>query len=238
VTAEGGDSPTDSAAVLGSVFLAAQEAGFLGPGPIERQVLHAEGFVTLAEAQPGNATARLLDLGSGGGLPGLVVAVLLPQAQVVLLEANRRRAEFLRRAVERCDIAARVRVVHQRAELCGRDPLYRGLFSGVVARSFGPPAVVAECAAPFLVPGGWLIVSEPPAEVEAEVEAAGRDREAGVEEGHRGSPRWPAERLAVLGLEPVEFVKEEFGYQILRQRQPCPEEFPRRNGVPSKKPLF
>ena len=234
MTAEGGDSPTDPAAGLGSVLLAAQEAGFLGPGPIERQILHAEGFVTLAEAQSGNATERLLDLGSGGGLPGLVVAARLPRAQVVLVEANRRRAEFLNRAVETCDMAARVSVVHQRAELCGRDPLYRGLFSGVVARSFGPPAVVAECAAPFLGPGGWLIVSEPPAEVAAD----GTDRRAGDEEGHRSTPRWPADRLAILGLEPVEFVKGEFGYQILRQRQPCPEEFPRRNGVPSKRPLF
>ena len=235
MTADGGDSPTDPAAVLRSVLVAAQEAGFLGPGPIERHILHAEGFVSLAEVQPGGARARLLDLGSGGGLPGLVVATRLPWAQVVLLEANRRRAEFLSRAVATLGIAARVSVVHQRAELCGRDPLYRGLFSGVVARSFGPPAVVAECAAPFLAPAGWLIVSEPPAEVAAD---GNGHRATGLEEVHRGTPRWPADRLAVLGLEPIEFVKGEFGYQILRQRQPCPEEFPRRNGVPSKRPLF
>ncbi len=225
---------SDTPAVLRDVLVAAREAGFLGPGAVERHILHAQGFVDLVEAQLSTDTVRLLDLGSGAGLPGLVVACNLPTAQVVLLEANQRRAEFLRRAVVTCGFEGRVTVVHQRAELCGRDPLYRGLFSGVVARSFGSPAVVAECGAPFLVPGGWLIVSEPPDE-----QGGGRsDREATEGEGSGGRVRWPADRLAALGLEPVGFVRGEFGYEILRQRRPCPLEFPRRNGVPSKRPLF
>jgi 16S rRNA (guanine527-N7)-methyltransferase len=233
VTVAGG-SDTNPAAALRNILHASREAGFLGPGPIERHILHAEGFVTLAKALPDTETARLLDLGSGGGLPGLVVAANLPAAKVVLLEANQRRAQFLERAVVKCGFEERVTVVHQRAELCGRDPAFRGLFSGVVVRSFGPPAVVAECAAPFLATGGWLIVSEPPA-VRA---GSGSDSEVAGGEGHGGTVRWPADQLAVVGLEPVEFVKDEFGYEVLRQRRPCPEEFPRRNGIPSKRPLF
>jgi 16S rRNA (guanine527-N7)-methyltransferase len=50
--------------------------------------------------------------------------------------------------------------------------------------------------------------------------------------------RWPAEQLSEFGLVAEEFVKDGFGYQILRQRSACPDRFPRRNGVPSKKPLF
>jgi 16S rRNA (guanine527-N7)-methyltransferase len=215
---------------LRKVLLAAREAGFLGPGPIDRHLLHAEGFVDLARAQvPAVAHPRILDLGSGGGLPGLVVAEQWPAARLVLLEANQRRAQFLERAVTTCGLGDRVEVVQERAEIAGRDAAYRETFDGVVVRSFGPPAVVAECAAPLLLVGGWLIVSEPPIE--------GGDEQPS-EEPLDDSGRWPADRLSQFGLEPVAFVRNQFGYQVLRQQQACPERFPRRNGMPSKKPLF
>jgi 16S rRNA (guanine527-N7)-methyltransferase len=221
--------PTDhghlSPATLEEILLEARNAGFLGPGPIAPHLRHAEGFVRLARTQtPPSPTPdpRILDLGSGGGLPGLVLAAEWPEAEVVLLDANERRTEFLERAVVRCGFSERVSVVHQRAELSGRDPRYRGAFDGVAVRSFGSPAVVAECAAPFLRPGGWLIVSEPP----------------GISGADGSSVRWPAGALAQFGLEPGESVRADFGYQVLRQREPCPDRFPRRNGVPAKNPLF
>jgi 16S rRNA (guanine527-N7)-methyltransferase len=170
----------------------------------------------------------MLDLGSGGGLPGLVVACAWPEARLTLLDANGRRTAFLRRAVERLGVSDQVSVVQQRAEVAGRATDLRSRFDAVLARSFGRPAVVAECAAPFLREGGWLVVSEPPTSVdssEAEVSPV-PDR------------RWPPESLKQLGLEPVEAVHAEFGYQALCQRDPCPDRYPRRDGVPARKPLF
>ena len=151
------------------------------------------------------------------------MAVLWPESTLVLLDAGARRADFLRRAVERCDLEARVSVVHERAEVAGRDAQLRGQFDGVVVRSFGPPGVVAECAAPFLRVEGCVIVSEPPGD---------------SDEPQDGTGRWPAEGLAQAGLVPVEFVRESYGYQVLRQAEPCPDRLPRRNGVPAKHPLF
>jgi 16S rRNA (guanine527-N7)-methyltransferase len=151
-----------------------------------------------------------------------------PAASLVLLDANQRRTDFLTRAVTRLGLSARVSVVNDRAESFGRDPEYRGTFDGVVVRSFGPPAVVAECAAPLLRVGGWVIVSEPP----------GGPESGGADSGTQGPSRWPAGPLGQLGLEPLAFVQEEFGYQVLRQSQACPDRFPRRNGVPTKHPLF
>jgi 16S rRNA (guanine527-N7)-methyltransferase len=226
--------------VLQEVLVAARQAGFLGPGPVERHLRHARGFDALARKESDGKNPRLLDLGSGGGLPGLVVAGTWPEATMVLLEANERRAQFLERAVVACNLQQRVSVVHQRAEICGRDPAYRATFDGVVVRSFGLPAVVAECAAPFLAVGGWLIVSEPP----REDDTLTLDADFGVDRSDLRGPaaeetgRWPADELAPLGLKPMESVRAEFGYQILRQVLLCPERFPRRNGVPSKKPLF
>jgi 16S rRNA (guanine527-N7)-methyltransferase len=219
---EGGHSPTSLFAVLEE----AREAGFLGPGPVAPQLRHAEGFVVVARhlAAEGPEHPRVIDLGSGGGLPGLVMATRWPEAAVELLEASARRAAFLRRAVSLLDLEGRVVVLEERAEVCGRQAGHRGGFDGAVARSFGRPAVVAECAAPLLKPGGWLVVSEPPPP-----EGGGPQTQAA---------RWPAEPLHQLGLVPAGLMHEGFEYQTLRQIGPCPERFPRRNGVPAKKPLF
>jgi 16S rRNA (guanine527-N7)-methyltransferase len=220
---EGGHSPT----ALYDVLVEAREAGFLGPGSLEPQLRHAQGFVAVGRrlAGGGPASPRLLDLGSGGGLPGLVVAEHWPQAEVVLLDANSRRTAFLRRAVDRLALSSRVTVLQERAEVCGHQEGLRGAFDGVLARSFGRPAVVAECGAPFLRIDGWLVVSEPPPA------ASGTDERNEVS-------RWPAGPLRLLGLEAAELVHEGFDYRTLRQTNPCPDRFPRRNGVPAKRPLF
>lgn len=200
----------------------ARALGFLGPGPLDPQIRHAEGFVAIVRRLSGPGSTRLVDLGSGGGLPGLVVATEWPEPTVALLEANGRRAAFLRRAVARLGLEARVSVLEQRAEVCGRELGLRAAFDGVVARSFGRPAVLAECAAPLLRVGGWVLVSEPPRALDGD--------------GH--DARWPVEPLGQLGLEPAEVIQEGFEYRVLRQRDLCPDRFPRRNGVPAKKPLF
>jgi 16S rRNA (guanine527-N7)-methyltransferase len=215
---EGGHSPT----LLHELLADARALGFLGPGPLEPQIRHAQGFTAVARRLSEGGPVHLADLGSGGGLPGLVVAAEWPEATLVLIEANGRRAFFLRQAVERLDLEARVSVVEERAEVCGRDATLRAGFDGVLARSFGRPAVLAECAAPLLRTGAWLLVSEPPL-------PGGTDGQ---------DDRWPPEPLRQLGLHPAEVVHEGFEYRVLRQVEACPERFPRRNGVPAKRPLF
>jgi 16S rRNA (guanine527-N7)-methyltransferase len=103
--------------------------------------------------------------------------------------------------------------------------VFRGRYDLVVARGFGPPAVTAECAAPFLELGGRLVVSDPPDEPP--------DRGEGG-----GSRRWPTAPLAALGLAPERSFAQPYHYQALRQVAPCPDRYPRRTGVPRKRPLF
>jgi 16S rRNA (guanine527-N7)-methyltransferase len=181
--------------------------GFVGPGPVQRHLEHADEF--LAVLRPAN---RLLDLGSGGGVPGLVLAARLPDTEVVLLDAGQTRTDFLQRAVRRLGWQGRVTVVRARAEIAGRDPAWRGTLDAVVARSFAAPATTAECAAPFLRTGGQLVVSEPPDET---------------------ADRWPPEGLALLGL-----ARDELATRVVAsftQVTPCPNRFPRRRLAP---PLF
>ncbi len=215
---------------LSEVIGEARTLGFFGPGAIDVQLRHADGFVSITRSNVGAEEARVLDLGSGGGLPGLVVANDWPEAHLTLLDANGRRAAFLRQAVTLLGFSDRVSVVQARAETAGRAPDLRGQFDAVLARSFGRPAVTAECAAPFLRLGGKLVVSEPP-------KPSGESPDD-LEESTGPSTRWPAEPLAKLGLEPTETVHAEFAYQVLCQKVPCPDRYPRRDGVPARKPLF
>jgi 16S rRNA (guanine527-N7)-methyltransferase len=163
-----------------------------------------------------------LDLGSGGGIPGLVLAHRWPHREAVLLDSNERRGEFLAGVVKDQGWGDRVRVVTARAEEAGRVAGLRGAFTLVVARSFGSPPVTAECAAPFLRTQGILIVSEPP------VESSAGELDA----------RWPGDGLAKVGLERLAVRRDVFGYRILRQARECPERFPRRVGIPAKRPLY
>lgn len=195
----------------------ARQVGDLGPGPVAEHVAHSLGFVALAAPllAPGSC---ILDLGSGGGIPGLVLAVAFPDHRLTLLEGGASRAARLETAVEELGLAARVAVCARRAEEAAHDQAMHGGFDLVTARGFGPPAATAECAAGFLSAGGRLITSEPPA---------------------AGASRWPAEGLAILGLELEALVDQPFHYAVLRRTAGALDErYPRRVGVPAKRPLF
>src|SRR5665647_1662241 len=147
---------------VGPILKRSALLGFLGGMAIDEQIDHALGFRRAVEAELNRPPTSALDLGSGGGIPGLVLTAVWPATQWVYLDASERRTDFLREEVERWGISERVKVVRGRAEEMGRDPTLRGAFDVVTARSFGSPAVTAECAAPFLRLGGLLVVSEPP----------------------------------------------------------------------------
>lgn len=137
----------------------ARALGYLGDGPVADQFDHAASLMAVA-GEIGGGT--VLDLGSGGGLPGLVAALLAPTAQLTLLDRQARRTAFLRSAVAALGLADRCDVVTASAESAAHESAWRGRFDVVFARSFGPPPVVLECAGGFLSPQGVLIVAEPP----------------------------------------------------------------------------
>jgi 16S rRNA (guanine527-N7)-methyltransferase len=203
-----------SDAALLAVLAESQQLGFLGPGPVAAHVTHASGFVSVVRTAD-----EVLDLGSGGGLPGLVLARAFPDTRWVLLDAMERRCRFLERAVQQLGLDGRVEVECGRAEVLARREDLRGRFPLVVTRSFGAPAVTAECAAGFLRPsGGRLVVSEPP---------------------DSAADRWPAEGLARLSLRAVERVAGPgWTVQVLELHGELEERYPRRTGVPAKRPLF
>lgn len=200
----------DDQAVL-RALAEARALGLLGPGPVRDHVDHSLRF---AVALGGNVAGPVVDLGAGGGVPGLVLARAFPEVRWLFLEASRRRTAFLRHAVAELELGDRVVVLMARAEEAGRDPEHRGGYRTVVSRSFGRPGVVAECAAPLLATGGHLVVSEPPGP----------------------SERWPAAGVEAVGLRAIP--SRDAGFWVGEQVEPAPDRYPRRVGIPAKRPLF
>jgi 16S rRNA (guanine527-N7)-methyltransferase len=209
--------PSYDFTVLETLLTEARHFGFLGPGPVAAQIERSLAFTKMALDVPLSAA----DLGSGGGLPGLVLSSAWPTTHWLLIESNQRKAAWLEGAVQRLGAVNRVEVLCDRAENAGRSAL-RGRFDLVTARSFGPPATTAECAAPLLKLGSRLLVAEPP--------------------DHPPS-RWPAKGLAELGLtlEKARVVSTAAGpasLSCLVAVSNCPLRYPRRVGIPLKRPLF
>lgn len=170
-------SATPSEQPLLDALASSQRLGMLGALPIPDVVAHADAFVVALAGVRG----VVVDLGSGGGVPGLVIAWRRPDLQVILVDRRATRTDHLHRLVGRLDWAARVRVVT--ADATSLPAVLDGPVHAVVARGFGPPAATLTAAAPLLVAGGRLIVSEPPV---------------------AGEERWPAD-LSPWGMDRVAY---------------------------------
>jgi 16S rRNA (guanine527-N7)-methyltransferase len=200
------------------VLSQAREHGYLGPGPVQTHLDHARGFGAAFVGASGAPPTTFCDLGTGGGVPGLVLAVLWPAAQGLLVEAMKRRASSLRDAVVTLGLDDRVQVAEGRAEELARDPAHRERFALVTARSFAEPAVTAEIATGFVEVGGSLVVSEPP---------------------HPDPDRWPAAPLEALGFAAASRMTGDNGsFAIIRKVSAASQDWPRGVGKPGKRPLW
>lgn len=209
------DSTSDapSVAELEDSLSRQRARGLLGPAKPDALRAHSRGFALAI----GGVPSRVVDLGSGGGIPGLVLAVeSWPQALFTLLDASQRRCTYLELEITALRLAPRVQAMWTRAEAAGRGPARSGA-DAVVARSFASPSVTAECGAPLLAQGGVMVVSEPPS----------------------GGPRWERRKLALVGLSLERTIEiSAMTFTLLRQERLCPERYPRPLQVQRRYPLF
>ena len=164
-----------------------------------------------------------IDIGSGAGFPGLPIKIVRPALRLTLLEANAKRAAFLERLVQSLGLE-RVTVVNDRAEQVAHNPEHREAYDLVLARAVAPLPTLVELTLPFLRLGGVLAApkgSGAPREVR---EAAAALRACG---GH------------VESIHPLQIPGAETSptLVIVRKASDTPQRFPRRTGIPAKRPL-
>lgn len=208
---------------LTGVLNAAVEEGFLTTTAAKDGIAHSEGFLRpgahRALLEPGEDDLAI-DLGTGGGLPGLVLAART-SARWVLVERSNRRSSFLVWATMELELGARVEVVNADASLLARSG-YRGQAALVTARSFASPAVTAEIGSAFLAVGGTLVISEPPSS-----------------DGNNSQTRWPASGIARLSLvDAGSWHTGRFGYQGLFCRAVSSDGVPRSLHAMRAKPVY
>ena len=158
----------------------------------------------------------LIDVGSGNGVPGIPLA-LATGARVTLLEPIKKRADFLTRALAGLGIEGEV--LARRAEDAARDPAHRERYRTATARAVASAPAVAELTVPFLAVGGRALLQR-----------------GGLEPAERNAV---ADAALVLGAELVEErpLDGERRIVILRKAAPTNPRFPRKNGIPTKRPL-
>ena len=185
-------------------------------------VKHFLDSLTVAPLLPPDA-ASLLDIGSGGGFPGLPLAILRPWLAVTLLEAHARKTAFLTAAVEALGLP-HVTVLTGRAETAGHDPALRAAFDVTVTRAVDTLAVLAEYQLPFCRLGG-LAIAMKKGPIEGEVAQAGRAI------GLLGGALRPVLAVATPGLQDGRWLV------AIDKVAPTPAVYPRRPGMPAKRPL-
>jgi 16S rRNA (guanine527-N7)-methyltransferase len=176
-------------------------------------------FAPLREA------GKVGDIGSGGGLPGIPLAVALPKAEITLFESTGKKATFLRYAVEELGLA-NVRVVNARVEESARDDDHTGMYEVCTVRALARLSVVAEYSLPLLRRGGHVVAMK--GRVDADEWTEGE--RALVTLGGRVS-----EEIQVHYLPEVE--QGERRLVLLEKSEETPGVYPRRAGTPARNPL-
>ncbi|HBU75768.1 MAG: hypothetical protein CL447_02150 [Acidimicrobiaceae bacterium] len=145
--------------LLLSVLQLAKDAGVIGRTDLVEEISRARVFVAGLSTYPSDIA--VLDIGSGGGLPGLVIAHDRPDVHVTLIDRREKRTDLLQRQATRL---RQHQPGHPIDVMCGDVRALQGkrTFDVITSRSFGPPEVVVETALPLLTPAGRLLVSEPP----------------------------------------------------------------------------
>lgn len=166
--------------------------------------------------------ARVIDVGTGAGLPGIPLCILRPDLRVTLLDAQRKRVTFLQAAIEALDLPAQA--VHMRAEDAARDEAHREAYDVSVSRAVAATPTLLELTLPFVRVGGRAIAWKGPG-LQAELEQARRAAHllGGALEGVLDAPVPGRDWQHVL--------------LVCAKRQKTARQYPRRAGLPGKNPL-
>ena len=164
---------------------------------------------------------KLIDVGTGAGFPGMPLAIANPELKVVLLDAQEKRCNFLRAVKEELHLD-NVEILHGRAEDAGRDGKLREQFDRAVARAVAALNVLSEYLLPFIKVGGRMLCWKGPGAVE-EVPAA---KSAIAQLGGKN----------VCTL-PMAYENEHHVLVCADKKEKTLPQFPRKNGIPSKRPL-
>lgn len=189
---------------------------------LHRHVLDSLSCLLFAPLRVAN---RVGDIGSGGGLPGIPLAAVLPDAKVTLIESIGKKAMFLRYAKEELGLA-NVNVINARVEESGREDVHRGAYDVCAVRALARLSVVAEYSLPLLRRGGNVVAMKGRVDAGERAEGERALRKLGGRVSDEVQVRY------LPGLE-----QGERRLVVLEKMEETPGAYPRRTGTPARNPL-
>ena len=191
-------------------------------GVQRRHFLESAGLLPVLEDEGLSLKDRsLIDVGSGAGIPGIPLKILEPSLQLTLVEAKQRKSEFLSALLPEIGLED-VTVITRRAEELGHNPQHREQYNFAVAKALAPLRTLTELTLPFLVMGGQLLAPK------------GKEAEKEVEEADVALETLKGSIRAVA---PIPLADKHQKVVIVDKDLPTPPRFPRRPGMPAKRPL-
>jgi 16S rRNA (guanine527-N7)-methyltransferase len=203
-----------------------EEANVIGTRELDGIILdHVLDSLSCFLFEPLRAARSLVDVGSGGGLPGVPIKIAEQELRTTLAEATAKKARFLRRAAEVL-VLEDVEVQNARAEEIARTDAHRGVYDVATARAVARLSVVAEYCVPLLRVGGYVISMK------------GRLEDEEIYEGERAAEQLGARVSDLIRVTRLpELDKKERCLVILEKVEETSGEYPRNVGVPAKRPL-
>ena len=203
-----------------------EEANVIGTRDLRGIVLdHVLDSLSCFLFEPLGAARSLVDVGSGGGLPGIPLKIVEPAVRTVLVEATAKKARFLRGAVEGLSLEG-VEVTNARVEQIARTGLHRGAYDVATVRAVARLGVVAEYCVPLLRVGGHVVSMK------------GRLEDEEIGEGERAAAELGARVSGLIRVPRLPEIEEkDRTLVILEKVVETPQKYPRNVGVPAKKPL-
>lgn len=166
---------------------------------------------------------NLIDVGTGGGIPGIPLKIVSPWLRLTLLEATEKKCRFLKEAVQALSLED-TQVLCGRAEVLAHEPALRETYDLATARALGELREILELTTPFLRPGGFALFYKGP----------GVAQELG-----KATNALHVLRCTVIEVRevPIPFLSRQTTFVLVRKEGSTPPRYPRRPGIPKKRPL-
>jgi len=166
---------------------------------------------------------RIIDVGTGGGFPGIPMKIMFPDMEVVLLDSLNKRINFLNEVIGKLGLE-KATTIHGRAEDFAREPIYRESFDVVVSRAVANLTTLSELCIPYVKVGGSFVAMKGPA-IDEEIKEA--QKAIGILGGK------------ISSLIEVEIEESDLNHNlvIINKGRNTPKDYPRKPGMASKKPI-
>ncbi|AMP21256.1 hypothetical protein AZF37_08965 [endosymbiont 'TC1' of Trimyema compressum] len=178
-------------------------------------------YSEMAMLKKGN---RILDLGTGAGLPGIPFSILYPEKKILLVDSLNKKVNFLNTVIEKLNLK-NTTVLHARGEALGRDENYRESFQIILARSVAYLPTLSEYLLPLVKVGSYCIVTKE-APYEEEVEKS------------KKAIKLLGGKIDIIRNYTLPVYNNERAIIYIKKEQKTPNIYPRKAGTPKKKPLF